>query len=212
MKARAHNRRRLLAARRRPGEQGLTLIELLLSIALLAILTGFVAGGLQVARRGFEADRSGEAASETFGAIQTLSSLVGSAMPVRASAGSQAQGVVFDGRREGLSFVGLSEGHGLQGGLHKVVVRRVGSDLVADFSPWVPKAGLPTAPTSVSVLPGVRAIRLRYYGNPLPAGAPQWHEEWGHAERLPDLVSIRIEFENDRQGKPITVVAALRQG
>ena len=44
-------RNRLIArvAARRRGEQGLTLIELLLSLAILAILTGFLAGGLSMA-------------------------------------------------------------------------------------------------------------------------------------------------------------------
>ena len=48
-------RNRLIArvAARRRGEQGLTLIELLLSLAILAILTGFLAGGLSMARQAF---------------------------------------------------------------------------------------------------------------------------------------------------------------
>ena len=48
MRLAAHNRSHLLAGRRRPGEQGLTLIELLLSLAILAVLTGFLAGGLAI--------------------------------------------------------------------------------------------------------------------------------------------------------------------
>ena len=60
-------RNRLIAriAARRRGEQGLTLIELLLSLAILAILTGFLAGGLSMSRRAFATDRASEIGSET---------------------------------------------------------------------------------------------------------------------------------------------------
>ena len=45
------HRRIARVAARRSAEQGLTLIELLLSLAILAILTGFLAGGLSMARQ-----------------------------------------------------------------------------------------------------------------------------------------------------------------
>src|SRR3569833_1378303 len=72
-----------VAARRR-SEQGLTLIELLLSLAILAILTGFLAGGLSMARQAFAADRASEIGSETSAAIQTVAALLRSALPATA--------------------------------------------------------------------------------------------------------------------------------
>ena len=60
-----HHRRIARVAARRSAEQGLTLIELLLSLAILAILTGFLAGGLSMARQAFDADRASEIGSET---------------------------------------------------------------------------------------------------------------------------------------------------
>ena len=77
------HRRIARVAARRSAEQGLTLIELLLSLAILAILTGFLAGGLSMARQAFGADRASEIGSETSAAIQTVAALVGSALPVR---------------------------------------------------------------------------------------------------------------------------------
>ena len=41
-----------------------------------------------------------------------------------------------------------------------------------------------------------------------PAG---WQAQWVRGERLPDLVSIRIEFEDERRNEPARIVA-LRQG
>lgn len=215
-------RRRLIArvSARRRGEQGLTLIELLLSIAILAILTGFLAGGLAMARQAFGADRASEIGSETSAAIQTVAALVGSALPVRpdtaapkdAATPKEASG--FDGRSEAVAFVGLSEGRSLQGGQYKIVLRRNGSDLVVDFTPFErarAKNSVEPAATRVVVLSGVREIRIGYFGTLDPKVKPAWHADWLRAERLPELVSIRIEFEDARRNEPATVVA-LRQG
>jgi general secretion pathway protein J len=201
-----------VAARRR-GEQGLTLIELLLSLAILAILTGFLAGGLSMARQAFGADRASEIGSETSAAIQTVAALVGSALPVRFDGAGPKDAIGFDGRGEAISFVGLSEGRSLRGGPHKIVLRRSGSDIVADFAALNgarSKENPEPAATRVVVLSGVREIHIRYFGT-VDKIKPAWRADWIRAERLPDLVSIRIEFEDERRNEPATVVA-LRQG
>jgi len=209
-------RSRLIArvARRRRGEQGLTLIELLLSLAILAILTGFLAGGLSMARRAFAADRASEIGNETSAAIQTVAALVGSALPVRADGAGPKDAIGFDGRGEAISFAGLSEGRSLRGGPHRIVLRRSGGDIVADFvalNGARSKENPEPAATRVVVLSGVREIRIGYFGAADAKTKPAWRADWIRAERLPDLVSIRIEFEDERRNEP-AVVVALRQG
>lgn len=215
-------RSRLIArvAARRQDEQGLTLIELLLSLAILAILTGFLAGGLAMARQAFGVDRASEMGSETSAAIRTVAALVGSALPVRSDtagpkdATSPKQASGFDGRSEAVAFVGLSEGRSLRGGPYKIVLRRSGSDLVADFTPFErarARDSVEPAATRVVVLSGVRDVRIGYFGTLDPAVKPAWRAGWSGAERLPDLVSIRIEFEDARRNEP-AIIVALRQG
>ena len=211
--ARRHRRIARVAARRR-AEQGLTLIELLLSLAILAILTGFLAGGLSMARQAFGADRASEIGSETSAAIQTVAALVGSALPARFDGAGPKDALGFDGRGEAIAFVGLSEGRSLRGGPHKIVLRRSGGDLVADFVPLTgarAKENAEPAATRVVVLSGVRDIRIGYFGAVDAKAKPAWRADWIRAERLPDLVSIRIEFEDTRRNEP-AIVVALRQG
>jgi general secretion pathway protein J len=210
----ARHRRISRVAGRWRGEQGLTLIELLLSLAILAVLAGFLAGGLSMARRAFGADRASEIGSETSAAIQTVAALVGSALPVRFDGAGPKDAIGFDGRHEVLSFVGLSEGRSLRGGPHKIVLRRSGGDIVADFvalNGARSKENPEPASTRVVVLGGVREIRIRYFGTVDAKVKPAWRADWVRAERLPDLVSIRIEFEDERRNEPATIVA-LRQG
>jgi general secretion pathway protein J len=207
------NRRWRRAGRRRRGEQGLTLIELLLALAILAVLTGFLAGGLSIGRRAFDADRSSEVRSETDVAIQAISSLIASALPVPASTANPKSGVVFDGRQETLSFVGLSEGRSLRGGPHLIRLRRSGMDLVVDVVGSAPETAgdAAAAPTRVVALSGVRDIRFGYFGSVKPSGRPGWQGQWFRAEHLPDLVSIQIDFEDARRNEPARIIA-LRQG
>jgi general secretion pathway protein J len=213
MRVPARDKRHACAARGRSGEQGLTMIELLLSLAILVVLTGFLGGGLSMGRRAFDADRVSGIGSETDAAIQVISSLIGSALPVPANAG-EAANVVFDGRRETMLFVGLSEGRSLRGGPQKISLRRNGGDLVVDVI--APVAGAKTdavelSPSRVVVLRGVREIRFGYFGRINPSAVPGWRSDWFQAEHLPDLVSIRIDFEDERRNEPATIVA-LRQG
>lgn len=208
------NRRWRRVGRRRRGEQGLTLIELLLALALLAVLTGFLAGGLSIGRRAFDADRASGVSGETDAAIQALSSLIASALPIPASTANPKSGIVFDGRQATLSFIGLSEGRALRGGPHMIRLRRSGMDLVVDVVGSTPEvagdAAGPT-PTRVVALSGVRDIRFSYFGSAGPAAPPGWQAQWFRAERLPDLVSIQIDFEDARRNEPARIIA-LRQG
>lgn len=209
-----HNRRFSRVSARRQSEQGLTLIELLLSLAILAILTGFLAGGLFMGRRAFAADHANQVASETSAAIQTIAGLIGSALPTRPEEAGQHGEIGFEGREEVLSFVGLSEGRSLPGGPHRIVLRRNGNDVVADFAASNgsrSKGSREPAATSVVVLSGVHQVRLRYFGTTDTKAKPSWRADWPRVERLPNLVSIQIEFEDERRNAPATIVA-LRQG
>lgn len=214
MRVTARDRRHAHVARRRPGEQGLTLIELLLSLAILAVLTGFLAGGLSIGRRAFDADRVNRTASASSAAVQAVSTLIGSAIPVPTGTGEQAARIAFDGRQQALFFVGLSEGRSLRGGPHKIRLWRSGSDLIADIvaSAAEAKTGESAPPAiQVAVLSGVREVHFEYFGRMNRSSPPGWRTEWSGAEYLPDLVSVRVDFEDERRNEP-AIIVALRQG
>jgi general secretion pathway protein J len=207
------NRRNARSARHRSGELGFTLIELLLSLAILAILTGFLAGGLSIGRRAFDVDRVNGISSETEAAIQVVSRLIGSALPIPTSDSGQTPTVVFDGRQEAVVFVGLSEGRSLRGGPYRINLRRSGNDLVVEVISWAATANMnipELGPARVVVLSGVSEVHFEYFGKINPAAVPGWRTEWRRAERLPDLVSVRVVFEDGRRNEPPTIVA-LRQ-
>jgi prepilin-type N-terminal cleavage/methylation domain-containing protein len=207
-------RRHQRGSRRRPAEQGLSLIELLLSLAILGVLIGFLAGGLSMGRRAFAADRISETQAETDTAIQVVSNLIGTALPITVNTAGGSGAVAFSGGREKISFVGLSEGRSLKGGPQKITLRRSGSDLVVEVA--VPVSGTNQGvaekpPTRVVVLSGVRDINFQFFGGTNAAAVRNWRADWSNSDHLPDLVSIRVDFDDERRNGPAAIVA-LRQG
>lgn len=199
-------RRRRLVIRARAAEAGLTLIELLLSLAILGILVGFVASGLMMARRAFNVDWQSELASETDSGVEAVASLVATAMPF--PAGRSIRQATFEGTQARLAFVGLSEGRSLRGGPQLISVTLRGGDLVVDLGGTVSPDGQSGLGTVVAR--GVRQLRFGYFGaldNSLPR---RWQTEWTSGERLPELVSIQLEFSDVRRNEPSRVIA-LRQ-
>src|SRR6201999_1201503 len=58
--------------RQRPAEAGLTLIELLISLMLLVLITGFLAGGLAIGRRAFSAEQDAAVEASNAAALDSL--------------------------------------------------------------------------------------------------------------------------------------------
>jgi general secretion pathway protein J len=210
----ATDRRHVRASRRRSAEQGLSLIELLLSLAILGVLIAFLAGGLSMGRRAFDADQISERRAETDTAIQVVSNLIGTALPIAVNAAGGSGAVAFSGGRESISFIGLSEGRSLKGGPQKITLRRSGSDLVVEVAASVPGTSQSVSenqPTRVVVLSGVRDINFQYFGGMNAAAIRNWRADWSNSDYLPNLVSIRVDFDDERRNGPAAIVA-LRQG
>jgi general secretion pathway protein J len=194
-------------SRRRSREAGLTLIELLISLALLTVLTAFLAGGLVMGRRGFEADQAAAIEAERDQAVEVIAGLIGSTIPI--AIGDHKKVTAFSGGVEAVSFIGLSDGYAIPGGPIGFRLQREGGDVIVKVT-GLQASGRGSIP-DVIVLTGVQRFRLSYFGNPNSAGQRGWKSDWHDSDHLPDLVSFQIEFEDQRRNRP-AVLVALRQG
>ncbi|WP_024516253.1 hypothetical protein [Bradyrhizobium sp. Tv2a-2] len=194
--------------RRRRSEAGLTLIELLISLMLLIVITGFLAGGVTMVRRAFAADRDVSRDAEIAAGLDALAGLVSTALPI--PTGKDGSQVNFDGRGDALTFIGLSAGHALPGGPLGFRVRRDGNDLevevLGDDGIKMPQHSLRSI-----ALRDVASVHFSYFGRPTPGAAASWQGEWRVSDHLPDLVAISVGFLDPRRDRPALVVA-LHQG
>jgi general secretion pathway protein J len=190
--------------RQRPAEAGLTLIELLISLMLLVLITGFLAGGLAIGRRAFSADHDATVEASDRAALDSLASLIATALPNKVGRSAQ---IAFEGGRETLAFVALSAGHALPGGPLGTRIYRDG----ADVGVVVKLGGSSPAGKEVrtKALIGITSLQFSYFGTLEPGKPPAWHAEWPVSDHLPDLVELDVDFQGRIRKPPLLV--ALRQ-
>ena len=207
--------RRGRAGRRHPGQRGLTLVELLMGLALLVLVTGFLAGGLSTARRAAEADAVAETATRTDAALAAAVDLVEASLPIETiAAGTQRATLAFDGRHGSLAAILLGDGRTLRGGLVSLTLRREGDAVLVDVAPVREGAALaavdPDRVRHVTLLTGVRDLRIGYLGDAGRDGLAAWRDSWEASGRLPALVAVEVDFLDPRR-RPAAATAVLRQ-
>jgi general secretion pathway protein J len=189
--------------RRRRAEAGLTLIELLISLMLLLLITGFLAQGLGIGRRTFAADQDAAVAAGNSASLDSLANLIATALPTKAGQGGQ---IVFEGGRETLAFVALSAGHALPGGPLGLRIYRDGTEVGVVVKLKTHSAT--AKEVRAKALIGVTALEFAYFGS-LAGKPPAWHPEWPATDHLPDLVAINVSFVGHSRQPPLLV--AVRQ-
>lgn len=193
---------------RNGSTQGLTMVELLLSLTLLVLIAGFLAGGLQMARRAFAVERQAAAAAEVDQAVDVLVGQVAAAFPLTDERSGKLD---FDGRPNALAFTRLDQGRANRAGLQHAIIRQTDADLTIVVNSQPRRQGAnPSAAGAIVLLSRVADIRFNYFGAAAQGDAPAWRSDWSAMDRLPELVSIRIEFKDAAQA-PITARVALRQ-
>ena len=102
-------------------QEGFTLVELLVALALTAAIANFIVGGFQLVRRAAAITYDRESAEEVDAAATQLRGLLARTTPVTTidDADSIAR-LVFEGRTDAITFVTLSEATAFQGGLIRV--------------------------------------------------------------------------------------------
>ena len=194
-------------------QRGFTLLELLISVALLALLTTFLFEGLRLATQhlGPESNRL-DRASRIAVAQNFLRAQLADARPILDSA-SGWKSVEFDGRADGVDFVSVApesvSGAGLQA-LSIIFDKGTGARGGELLLRWRRHEGAsPTVASDVrdsGLLDHVRSAEFAYFGVASPNQPPAWHATWQDMTYLPSLVRLSVEF-SDAQRMPELVVA-----
>ncbi|NJO34670.1 MAG: prepilin-type N-terminal cleavage/methylation domain-containing protein [Rhodospirillales bacterium] len=189
-------RKELSEARR---EDGFTLVEILVSLALLTFIVGLLAGALQFARGTWEAaaniDRhAGHDMAESF-----LRARLSEAMPLYERAIGGTVRVAFSGTADTLSFVAPAPNGPHGAGLYQYALGLAAGAghnvLTVALAPYVAKRagqGAETARDDHVLVPNVKSFGLRYYGRNHQRAQPAWHSAWTRTDILPELVEISL--------------------
>ena len=200
--------RPILTARR---EDGFTLVEVLVSLVLLALVLAVLAGGLRFARGTWgAADKLDELAGYAM-AERFLRARLGEAMPVYEHSAAGTVRVAFQGSGDTLSFVAPASNGPAGAGLYRYVLEAAPAQVLAvRLAPYQPKQGRGEADLSRhELLRGVQSVAFRYFGPSQLGGAPAWHAAWTRTDALPNLVEISIA-RDDREGGSLSLIVELR--
>jgi general secretion pathway protein J len=186
-------------------EEGFTVAELLVALAVAAVVLGLASGGIRTAARVGDASAAIERATALAAARQTLAECIESSLPLSEVDGEGRVRLAFSGSAEQLALVCPLAG------LRRVVLGTRSIEgrhyLVLDEMPFSQHKG--AAPPHAHILAeDVVGLSIRYLGEDSDGRAPAWRPEWSGSESAPPLlVAIRLSFpEGDRRRWPELVV------
>jgi general secretion pathway protein J len=194
--------------RRARAEAGFTLIEVLIGIALLAMLGVLIADGIRLGGRAWNNAERQTGNSDEMVLLQSLfRRTILRAAPAFGSADPRDMTIAFAGDADTLTLTAPQPGTLFDGPWvrERFYLGPNGASR-ALFVAWQRDGAPPTGP--VLLLDHVRAIRFAYFGPGGAGGAPDWQDSWQNRSRLPDLVRVAIARDDARlRAWPELVVA-----
>jgi prepilin-type N-terminal cleavage/methylation domain-containing protein len=184
-----------------PAEAGFTLIEVMVALALTALVSLILLHGTRLAMTGL--DRHTRAA-ERLDTRQSLDDLLRRTLGAAASI-SRAAGGEFVGKPDAIEFLAIAEDGG--SGLYRI-------DLAVDHArrdrPLVLKRQLATrtgdsrAYSSI-VAAQIREFRLAYFGADAANATPTWHDSWQQLNILPLMMRVTLTTDGEPPRPPLVV-------
>jgi general secretion pathway protein J len=172
------------------ADGGFTLLELLVTMTLLAMLSVALLGGIKYGTQIWK--KSEAAATDDNHARSVQADLAYSLERIYpAFVATLRTGLIdFDGRADRISF--LTPNHALPGSLARVVIA-ASSD---DATQLIYASRLELAPEAQSekriLLRGLKSVEFSYYGRADSASPPIWHAAWQNKPRLPLLIRMHV--------------------
>jgi len=174
------------------GERGFTLVEMLVSLALLGLAATMMATGFASATRLTRSNEARTAAGETVEAAQSaLRDRIERLRPATRFDGA-ALAADFEGGPESMTFVALPSA-----AERPSPQRRFRLELDIDGN---------LALGDAKLLSGVEALQIAYFG-PDATGVPRWTDEWSARPTAPEAIRIGVTFaRGDRRHWPDLIV------
>lgn len=180
-------------------QRGFTLLEMLIGMALLAIMLAMAFAALRFSSRSIErTDALVRETEELRSAGAVLQRLLSQAQPLQRD-DERAQ-VMFHGEAQVVEFVApVPVQDGRLAGLYlyrlRFVPAAVGVQLLLEYQPYRPGVPLAweSAPERTVLVRGLRSGGFSYFAPPQDAGAETWSERWTLQDALPVLFRMQLE-------------------
>ncbi len=185
---------------RRQSEAGFTLVELLVSLTILALIMSFLPTTLTLGSRVWETQddlslRTGHSAFQNY-VEQKLSE----AMPVFARDTNGRVKFLFSGDERSLRFIAPAGAKLGKGAIYRFELSQREVDnsqnkllvLNQQLHPGSRNQSASHGPTELVAPISIRALAIRYFGSPSIGQSKRWLLQWRRDDALPDLVEIVV--------------------
>ncbi len=199
------------------SERGFTLVEVLIALALTALMTGLLFEALHTYAKIGTAGREHIARKEQTSSVrQFVATQLRETVPFALRDGTKLQ-TLFYADEDGLIYVGGIPGYRSSGGLHRnaLYADRDGDAIELAFAyerleadddgHYDSFAEGPPA-NSRALLTGLSSLTFSYFGTSGSDNEPAWQERWEATDELPQLVRIRL---TDDDGRTETIVTRI---
>lgn len=196
----------------RSDEGGFSVLEVIVGLALLALVLAALPGVLQLGRKSW---RSAALADNTAGdmvAARFVRDRVGQSLPLLWKREDGALEVAFRGEAHALRFVSPMVEGPLGTGLFAFDLTakaddRGGNALVLSWAPYKPTAAGNKTATHRVLIAELAAFDLRYFGSSAQTGMRTWSDTWADGQSLPELVEVRLVTPHYGQSFVVPLVA-----
>lgn len=197
---------------------GFSLVELIVSLALFAMILALLPGAFRTGKRGWETAAVIEQVAIAEASAEFLRHRLAEATPFFDRDESGQARIAFSGGSQQLTFVAPSQSGPSGGGFYRWSIATApagqSSDLMLTMTPFAAsQTGIAPAATERVLLSGIRALRIRYFGADEAGGEPLWAGEWRGQYELPQLIEIEAETSNSKSAlfRPLRVALRLSQ-
>lgn len=196
-----------------PRNGGFTILELLISMTLVALLLVLSFGGLRFGTRAWDAgNRHLDASTDVQLAQDFLRASIEQAYPALQDA-STSGALAFQGSAEKLDFLApLPRAFGAAAIARMSISTVASGDSKGMLLNWaldLPSASNVGAPHGESLLlSNVLSVNFSYFGPDRDGRNAGWHRDWSERNRLPLLVRVSVLFQAGEERKWPDLIAA----